>query len=105
MSKNERTLQLIYDAIDDVNAALEEGEKINKAPETALFGESGSLDSLGFVNLIVAVEQKMEEKFGTTIAIADERAMSRKRSPSRTVGSLAEYISSLLEEAETKPQE
>ena len=105
MSKNERMIQLIYDAIDDVNAALEEGEKINKSPDTALFGESGSLDSLGFVNFIVAVEQKMEEKLGTTIAIADERAMSRKRSPFRTVKSLAEYISSLLEESETKPQE
>lgn len=105
MSNKEKLLQLIYNAIDDVNAGLEEGEKIDKSPEAALFGESGSLDSLGFVNLIVAVEQRMEEEFGTTITIADERAMSRKRSPFRTVKSLAEYISSLLEEAENKPQE
>jgi len=65
---------------------------------TYLFGRKGILDSLGLVTLIVNIEQKLNEDYGTTITIADERAMSQERSPFRTVGSLIQYISLLIEE-------
>ena len=64
--------------------------------DTRLFGREGILDSLGLVSLVVAVEQAIEDQLGVTISLADERAMSQKNSPYRTIGSLAEYASSLI---------
>ncbi len=65
--------------------------------ETALFGRGGCLDSLGLVAYIVAVETEIEDHFGETLTLADERAMSQKHSPFHTVQSLAEYIKTVRE--------
>lgn len=62
-----------------------------------LFGERGALDSMGLVSLVVAVEQAIEEKYLRTVSLADEKALSMKNSPYRTVGSLAEYVAAQLE--------
>jgi len=66
--------------------------------EVALFGDSGILDSMGLVSLVVAVEQAIEEKFDSVISLADEKALSQKNSPYRTVASLAEYAAALIQE-------
>lgn len=67
--------------------------------ETRLYGGAqGNLDSVGLVALIAGVEDRVFEALGKVVIIADERAMSQVRSPFRTVGTLAEYIESLLKE-------
>ncbi len=76
--------------------------KINE--NTTLFGDKSILDSLGLVNLIVSVESTIEDEFDVSIAIADERAISQKHSPFRTVGTLADYIEKLLEEESEEGQ-
>jgi len=96
----EKIIQAIFRAVDEVNQELPEGQRLKKSLDTVLFGRSGVLDSVGLVNLIVAAEEKIEEEFGSTITIADERAMSQKNSPFRTIGTLVDYVSSLLEENE-----
>jgi len=97
MTKRERVIQAIFSAVDEVNEQLPKEEQLEKSIDTVLFGGSGKLDSLGLVTLIVATEQKIEEQFGVTITIADEKAMSQKDSPLKTIGTLADYISLLLE--------
>ena len=67
--------------------------------ETRLFGKEGLLDSMGLVSLIVAVEQEIEDRHGTSVALADEKALSQSSSPYRTIGTLAEYASAGLEAA------
>jgi|TARA_B100000315_G_scaffold155664_1_gene144239 acyl carrier protein len=96
MSDN-KILTAIYDAIDLINAQNEEF-LIEKSPETILFGRGGRLDSLGLVNLVVAIEQNIEDAFDTSIVLANENAMAKKNSPFRTVSALAGYIAELLEE-------
>jgi acyl carrier protein len=44
------------------------------------------------------IEQNIEDEFDVSITIADEKAMSQKRSPFRTIGTLADYIDMLLRE-------
>lgn len=66
--------------------------------ETRLIGQGAVLDSMGLVSLIVDVEQALEQEYGLTLILADERAMSQKRSPFRSVQSLTDYISQLVEE-------
>jgi acyl carrier protein len=76
----------------DTPAPAELGE------ETRLIGRKGVLDSMGLVTLIVDVEQRLEEQYDVVVVLADERAMSQERSPFRSVSSLADYISQLVEE-------
>jgi acyl carrier protein len=98
MTAKDKVLSAIFEIIDDLNPQLPEEMQLAKTPDTVLFGSGGKLDSLGLVNLVVAVEQKMQSEFDQPISITDERAMSQKNSPFRTVQTLAEYISTLLEE-------
>lgn len=98
MDDNEKIIQVIFDAIDEINEQYPEEQKLAKTLDTILFGESGKLDSLGLVNLIVATEQKLEETFEVSLTLADEKAMSLENSPFRNIKTLAEYISKLLKE-------
>jgi acyl carrier protein len=84
-------LKAIYNAIDELNPQLKDGKRLEASEETILFGEGSRLDSLDLVNLIMAVEQHIAELSGEDVILASEAAMSRKRSPYRSVGSLADY--------------
>ena len=99
MNDKDRIIEAIYTVIDDKNEELPENQQLDKSLETPLFGEKSKLDSLGLVNVIVATEQKIEEDFEALISLTDERAMSQKNSPFRTVGTLVEYVAALLQEA------
>lgn len=59
---------------------------------TALFGSDGLLDSMGLVTLVVEVEQVLAEQFGMAMTLADDRAMSQRSSPFRSIGTLVDYI-------------
>jgi acyl carrier protein len=89
-------LQLIYEVIDEMNEQRPAAARLEKSPTTILFGANGQLDSLGLVNLITLTEQKVEDAFGTTVVLADERALSQEESPFQTVASLSAYICSVL---------
>jgi acyl carrier protein len=89
---------IVFTTIDELNQNLIQEDQLGKSLETRLFGGNSKLDSLGLVNLIVAVEQNIEDEFDITITLADERSMSQKHSPFRTVGSLVDYIEMLLKE-------
>jgi acyl carrier protein len=98
MTADINVLQLLYDSVDEINQELPHDRQLQKTPDTILYGQSGSLDSLGLVHLIVAIEQNLEEAFAKTIILADEKAMSQQRSPFRTIGTLGDYVAQLLEE-------
>ena len=90
--------KVIFDSIDEMNEQLDAEDRLTKSDNTILFSPGSKLDSMGLVNLVIAVEQNIEEEFGVIITIADERAMSQKNSPFRSVASLTNYIDMLLRE-------
>ena len=94
----QQIIEAVYKAIDYTNRQREGEPPIRKSMETALFGSSSDLDSLGLVNLVVSVEEKIEEAFSTSITLADDRALSQEMSPFSTVESLVNYIEALLKE-------
>jgi acyl carrier protein len=96
MMDTQEVLPLIFAAIDEHNEVADSEMRLDKSAETVLFGRSGRLDSLALVSLIVAIEQRVEEHFGKPVSIASEKALSQERSPFRTIGSLATYITELL---------
>jgi acyl carrier protein len=89
---------MFLNVIDEFNEQADEDSKLTIHPNEVLFGDQGRLDSLGLVNLITIIEEHIEDTFNITIAVADDKAMSRNRSPFRTVGSLFDYILELVEE-------
>ena len=94
----EKILSIIYAALKDAGEELGKPELASPDPETRLYGRSGHLDSLALVNLLADVEQRVADDLGKTIVLADERAMSQKRSPFASAGTLADYIEILLGE-------
>ena len=94
----EKIEKIIYEVLDGINSENEEVPGIEMSLDTELYGGNSSLDSLGLVNLIVAIEQNIEDAYDLEITLANERAMSQKRSPFKTVESLVGYIEILLRE-------
>ena len=88
--------QSVRRAIDSFNTT--ETSRIPGEPGTLLLGEGGVVDSLGLVRLILTVERQVREDFGLTVSLTDDRAMSQRNSPFRSVGSLIEYIERALAE-------
>src|SRR5690242_15615896 len=60
--------------------------------ETVLVGTDAVLDSLGVVQLIVEIEQRVEGAHGVSITLANDKAMSQRNSPFRTVGVLTDHV-------------
>ncbi len=100
MLSREEILKIIIGIIADLNQSLFKDSPLAKSPDTILFGSGSKLDSLGLVNLIVALEQKIEDEYSVSLTIVDERAMSQSSSPFKTINSLADYV--LLHLAEKK---
>jgi acyl carrier protein len=67
--------------------------------EAPLYGGEGVLDSLALVQLVLAVEDAIEERFGVNVSLADKRAVSQTSSPFRTIGTLTAYVEVRLLEA------
>ena len=76
--------------IEDIPALL------NPTHETKLLGGNGHLDSMGIVLLVSELEVEISDKLGSDIVLADDRSMSRRTSPFRSVGSLCSYVDELL---------
>tara|TARA_Y100000996_G_C22548329_1_gene652719 strand:- start:1322 stop:1633 length:312 start_codon:yes stop_codon:yes gene_type:complete len=94
----EKILKIIYEAIDDINNQEDQTEEIVKSEVTVLMGQGSEIDSLGLVNLIVAIEQEIEDAFDISLTLADERALSQAESPFSNVNSLLSYIEILVKE-------
>lgn len=92
MIEKERIMQVIFGAMEDVNSQLPPEQQLETSKETVLFGRSGKLDSLALVTLIVAIEEKLEEELEVKVTLADERAVSQRKSPFKTVETLTDYV-------------
>lgn len=90
------SLELVYAAIDELNAQSVDAVPLEKSPDTSLLGGDQGMDSLTFVNLIVALEEQIQARTGQAVVLVDENSMSLQEQPFRTVATLAKYVESLL---------
>jgi acyl carrier protein len=97
MNKNEKILEAIYAALDEVNKMLPTSERIKKSENILLIGHNAELDSLQLMNLIVELEQQIEIIFNSSIILTDEKAMNHSPNPFTSISTLVEYISLLME--------
>jgi|ETNmetMinimDraft_27_1059897.scaffolds.fasta_scaffold87923_2 acyl carrier protein len=93
---NHKISELINLSINQLNDQGGGNYLIGTSPEDDLFGGNSPLDSLGLVSFLVILEQNIQDTFEKSITIADEKALSFKNSPFKKIGTLADYISTLL---------
>lgn len=84
----------VYRAIEAFNAS--DDARVPADEATRLLGSGGAVDSLGLVRLVLTVERQMQDDLGVTVSLTDEKAMSQRNSPFRSVASLIDYLSSTM---------
>ena len=67
--------------------------------QTVLVGADAVLDSLGVVSLIVEIEQRLEASQGISVTLANDKAMSQRNSPFRTVGVITDHVIEMAKES------
>lgn len=91
-----KIFEIVINAVNEINQLLDHQLLVDKARDCELYGESGLLDSISLVTLIVKVEEKIENEFNVAIILASEKAMSQRRSPFLTIGALCDYIETII---------
>ncbi len=91
-------ITIILKIAEEQNPTLPTPVEIAKGAEAGLYGPGGVLDSLALVRFIVEIEAAVEDRFAVSVILASERAMSQRRSPFLTVGTLAEYTAEIVAE-------
>lgn len=87
---------IIIAVLQDINDDIESESLEKPTKETKLFGEDGELNSLELVSMITDLEEEIQDEFEKEVILADEKAMSQRKSPFGTVESLTEYIEMLI---------
>lgn len=96
----EQVLDLVLETVKEIGEDQDNEVLINATEDTRLFGET--LDSMGVVFLVTELESRISDKLAVNLTLADERAMSQKTSPFRSVKALTKYANELIEQAKAK---
>ncbi len=92
---NNKIIQVIYGALAEVNEQLPRDKKLALSLETRIWGSGSGLDSLGFVNFIVALEQKLQNDLGAELVMAENEELL----DFTTVEDLAGRLKAILEKS------
>ncbi len=85
-------LQSIYDTIEEVNRQLPNEQQLQKSPDTIIVGHGGVLDSLGVINFLVALEDRLSRETGNTITLLDEEIISESGGLLKTIDHIEQFI-------------
>lgn len=67
-------------------------QKLTESFDLVLVGNSGKLDSLQFVNFVLAIEQNLKSELGIDLILTDNDVLSNQESIFASVQTLADYI-------------
>jgi hypothetical protein len=66
------------------------------ASSTTLIGEQAVVDSVGFITLLVAIEQNLDGAVDLSASFMEQSASDDAQNPFRTLGSLTDHICLML---------
>jgi acyl carrier protein len=89
--------EIINEAISEINNQFDD-VNIENRPDFLLLDSDGTIDSVALVNLFITIETLIEEKTGKEISVVKEDSFESELTPFKSVGSLTDYIKSLLNE-------
>jgi len=90
---------IVLESLKEVFAQNGQTPPDNITDDTVLVGNDAVIDSLGAVSLIVEIEQRLESGHGVSVTLANDKAMSARISPFRTVGVLTDHAIAMAQEA------
>ena len=91
--------EIISKAIEDINDQFDD-INIQNDPNFLLLDSESSIDSVALVTLFISIETLIEESTGKEVTVVKEDSFESEATPFKSVGSLTEYIESLLNETE-----
>jgi acyl carrier protein len=95
MPEKDQIKAVVYRSIDRVNELLLDENALNKDDATILLGENSTLDSMGFINFIVALEEELAQ-----VVSLDRNLLERLRPDSgeaKRWSTVAELIDAVTE--------
>tara|TARA_Y100000588_G_scaffold338165_1_gene380037 strand:- start:85 stop:372 length:288 start_codon:yes stop_codon:yes gene_type:complete len=95
MDKTATAQRFVVEAIGELNLQRVADEQIGLDAAAPLFGD-GPLDSLGLVQLIAELENRIETENGRRINLADDEVLAADAGPFASVGALAAYVAEVL---------
>ncbi|HEX3853286.1 MAG TPA: hypothetical protein VHW01_20120 [Polyangiaceae bacterium] len=98
MIERSAALNIVIASIQEVFAQTGMDAPGALTEDTVLVGKDAVLDSLGVVSLIVEVEQRVESDHNASVTLANDKAMSARNSPFRTVGVLTDHVMAMVAE-------
>jgi len=93
----EKIIEIIIETVKEYNEGLSKGNQISQDLDASIYGDTNGIDSLGLVSFIINLEQNIEERLNKVVSLADEKAMSQKKSPYESINVLSEYILKLID--------
>lgn len=94
----EKLIELIQEAINELNEQLNDEEKISFSLDLKFIGKDICMDSFALVTFMSILEDLIADNLGKSIQIVSEKAFSEKNSPFLSVQTLSSYIEKLLNE-------
>lgn len=88
----EMMMGLFQSALDEQNVETEDTEPVKASPTLPLVGDNAAITSMGLVSLIADVESVLADSHNISVTLVSEEALSRKRSPFRSIDALADFI-------------
>lgn len=95
----DKIFSIIKEAVTELNEELDYDTLKDVSEDTPIFGGEDGIDSLSLVTLVTDVESSIFDELALSISLADEKAMSMRNSPYRSVGALLEFALSKVEAA------
>ncbi len=92
----EKIEEIIKNAIEEVNAQLDENEQINYSSSIRFIGKEACMDSVSLVTFILTIEELVSDSFDMQIQLVTDKAFSADNSPFYSIETLSLYIESLL---------
>ncbi len=91
--------QLFSSAIKNYNQTVSPERILLDSNDTVLFGLDSKLDSLGFINFVVALEAEIESQFNVSLIIVDEESLGMAESPFKTIQTLKNLVQTRIKES------
>lgn len=89
--RDAEVLEEVLACVRELNRQLPLDEQLPAAASSPILGEGSGLDSLSIVNLMVAVEDRVRERFGLEVSLLDLAADEGEELA--TVGTLSAWLS------------
>jgi acyl carrier protein len=96
VDKEQIAAHVVAGAIGELNLQLGAAEQLPLHGQAALFGSAGPLDSLGLVQLIAELENRIEAECGHRVNLADDELLGEADGPFAHIEALIAHVRGVI---------